>query len=235
MKARILEKKEIATGTLQVTYDLMGGDLSFKSGQYFFITLINPSFNDERGSRRHFSAITSPNQKGSISMATRITESAFKKSLLKLPVGTEVEVGPVAGVFTLPEDTSIPLVWISGGIGITPFMSMLRYIYEEKLPYKITLIYSNRNRASTVFLEELQTLEKSIPNFKLILSMTDDSEWGGEKRMVDANFIKEYLADINSYKYMVVGPPGMVSALWKALIEAGVSSGNIRKENFTGY
>ncbi|MDZ7379022.1 MAG: FAD-dependent oxidoreductase, partial [candidate division KSB1 bacterium] len=75
----------------------------------------------------------------------------------------------------------------AGGIGITPFISMLRYINEESLNYKITLIYSNSDRASTPFLEELQNMAKKNPSFKLILTMTQDPEWEGEKRRVEAN------------------------------------------------
>lgn len=235
MKAKIQSKQEVAKDTLLVVYDLLGQEVTFKPGQYFFVTLINPPYPDERGNKRHFSIISTPNQKGILTMATRLRDSGFKKSLRELPVGMEVEVGPIAGVFSLPDDPSRPLVFISGGIGITPFMSMLSYIKEQKLNYKITLIYSNRDRTSGVFLDQLQSLTQALPNFKLILTMTEDPTWEGEKRKVDAAFIKDYIRNLNESLYFVVGPPPMVEAIEKALKEAGVLPENIKIENFTGY
>lgn len=234
MKGIIKDKKEIATDTLQVIFETNEA-FSFKAGQYCFVTLINPPYPDDRNNRRHFSIVNSPNQKGIVVIATRVRETGFKKSLKELPIGSVVELGPIAGAFTLPQDALKPLIFIAGGIGITPFISMLRYVSEQKLPYKITLIYSNRDKNSAVFLEELQNFEKSIPDFKLVLTMTADNSWDKEKRKVDANFIREYLPDVNSYAYFVVGPPPMVEAVQKTLLESGVSLENIKIENFTGY
>lgn len=227
-------KEEVALGTLKVVFEVKE-PFGFKPGQYCFITLSELKYPDERGLKRHFSIVNSPNEKGIITFTTRITESGFKKTLQDLPVGEEVNLGPIAGAFVLPEDTQRPLVFIAGGIGITPFMSILKYISEEKLPYKITLIYSNRNKGSTAYIDEISNLASLIPNFKLILTMTDDSSWSGEKRQVDANFIKEYFPDVNDNYYMVVGPPPMVAAVEKSLAEASVNKENIKIENFTGY
>lgn len=234
MVGKIIDKKEIAIGTLQVTFQI-SEQFTFKPGQYVFVTLTDPPYPDERGNKRHFSIVNSPSEKGIITIATRLRDSGFKKSLQQLPIGTEVELGPIAGVFTLPEDTKKSLVFIAGGIGITPFMSMLRYIKEGGLPYQITLVYSNRDRGSTPFLEELQNLAQVLPNLKLILTMTDDASWDGEKRKVDSQFIKDYFPNLNENFYMVVGPPPMVEAVEKALKEAGVLSENLKIENFTGY
>lgn len=238
MRASIKEKKEIAEGTLQVTYDLLGKQAKFKPGQYFFVTLINPPYLDNRGAMRHFSIVNSiANAPGSgeIVMATRIGESAFKRALLEVPEGTQVELGPIQGDFILPEKSDQPLVFIAGGIGITPFMSMIRYIDQNKLPYNITLIYSNRSQKSTAFLKDLQKISKDNPNIKVIFTMTDDDRWEGEKRRIDARFIQDHLDNINEYIYFVAGPKAMVEALVQALEEAGVNSKNIRKENFSGY
>ena len=234
MVGKIIEKKEVAQGTLKVVFEIKE-PVSFKPGQYLFVTLINPPYTDEKGNKRQFSINNSPNQKNILIMTTRITESAFKKSLKELPIGTPVEIGPIAGVFTLPEDTGKPLVFIAGGIGITPFMSMLSYIAEEGPPYQITLVYSNRDQSSAAYTQEIEAFSKSIPNFKLILTMTDDPVWAGEKRKIDEQFIKDYFPNLNSNFYMVVGPPAMVEAVGNALTWAGVIQENIKKENFTGY
>ena len=168
-------------------------------------------------------------------MATRLRDSAFKQTLLEIPIGSEVEVETPKGDFILPDDTSRPLVFVAGGIGITVFRSMLLYIQEESLPYRATLIYSNRSQAEAAFLDELRFLEKQNPNFRLILTMTQDPDWPGEKRRIDARFFQEYLADLNSYTFMIAGPPGMVEAMESSLRKAGVRAENVIPEGYTGY
>ena len=234
MVGKIKSKEEVALGTLEVVFETTE-DFTFKPGQYCIVTLKNLNYPDERGPKRQFSINNSPNEKGVITITTRISESGFKKTLKELPLGTEVELGPIGGQFILPENIQKPLVFIAGGIGITPFRSMLKYVAEQKLPFIITLIYSNRDQASTAYLQEMQNYTQTIPNFKLIPTMTEDPNWPGEKRMINAEFIKEYFADINAQNYMVVGPPGMVAGVERTLFETGILAENITKENFTGY
>jgi ferredoxin-NADP reductase len=236
MEARIKEKQEIAKGTLFVTVDLLGEELDFVPGQYFFITLPDLGHYDDRGLRRHITVATSPHEKGVLGFATRMRESAFKRSLAEVPVGADVEVEPPKGSFTLPADTSRPLVFIAGGIGITVFRSMLRHIHEERLPYSVTLIYSNRDRESTAFLDEVLELEQALPDFRLILTMTQEPDWGGETRKIDAQFVKEKLGeDLTRYTFLVAGPPAMAEAVQKALDEAGVDEENVVAERYSGY
>jgi ferredoxin-NADP reductase len=236
MQARIKEKQEVAEGTLMVTFDLLGAEVDFKAGQYFHVTLPEIGHQDERGLRRHITVVTSPNETGVLGLATRMRDSAFKRSLHELPVGTEVEVDQPKGDFVLPEETSRPLVFIAGGIGITVFRSMLLYVREERLPYRITLVYSNLDRQSTAFLDELRELEDEISDFGLVLTMTDDPGWEGETRRIDAQFIQDHFGDdLEQYVFFVAGPPEMAEAVEKALEEAGVDAGNVRVERYTGY
>lgn len=234
MIGKIVSKQEVATGTLQVSFQL-SENVTFKPGQYVFVNLPKLLYPDDRGPRRQFSINNSPNHPDHLTITTRLSDSGFKRTLNELPIGSEVELGPIAGMFTLPENPSKPLVFIAGGIGITPFISILNYIKEQSLPYKVTLVYSNRNQSSTAYLKELEELAKILPNLKLIFTMTEDNHWAGEKRKIDSNFLKEYFPDVNDNYYMVVGPPAMVEAVDKALKDVGVLNENIKKENFTGY
>jgi ferredoxin-NADP reductase len=236
MRATIKEKQEVAKETLLVTFDLHGEEVEFVPGQYFFVNLPDVGHQDERGLRRHITVVTSPNEKGVLGLATRLRDSAFKQTLRELPVGAEVDVEPPKGKFVLPDDTSRPLVFVAGGIGITVFRSMLRFIKEEGLPYRVTLIYSNRDRESTAFLDELQELERELPNFRLVLTMTDDTGWEGETRRIDTEFFESYLGEnLNEYTFMVAGPPDMVEGMQSALTEAGVEEENIIASRFSGY
>lgn len=236
MRAKIKEKRQVAKGTLLVLFDLLGEELDYRPGQYFWVELLDPPYQDEKGPRRHISAVTSPTERGVIGLCTRIRDSAFKRSLSELPVGADVEVEPPKGKFVLPEDASRPLVFVAGGIGITAFRSMLRYIQDKGLPHRVTLIYSNRDRESTAFLDELEEIERSNPNIRLIVTMTNDAGWTGERRRVDASFFEEYLGGESSdARYMVAGSPAMAKAATEELQKAGVDEQLISTDSFTGY
>jgi ferredoxin-NADP reductase len=236
MQARIKEKREVARDTLMVVFDLLGEEVDFRPGQYFWVTLLDPPYDDEKGPRRHISVVTSPNERGVLGLCTRLRDTAFKRSLAELPVGTEVEVEAPKGDFVLPEETDRPYVFIAGGIGITVFRSMLRYIDEEGLPHRVTLVYSNRDRESAAFLDELLDLERRNDNFKLVATMTKDPSWEGETRRIDAELLRDHLGDdLGKFTYLVAGPPAMVEAIVATLQQAGIPEEQIRPEGFSGY
>ena len=236
MRAQIKEKREVARGTLLVTFDLLGEEVDFVPGQYFFVTLPDVGHQDDKGLRRHITIATSPSETGVLGFATRMRDSAFKRSLAELPVGADVDVEPPKGSFGLPEDPSRPLVFVAGGIGITVFRSMLRHIQEQGLPYRVTLIYSNRDRESTAFLDELGELENANPNLRIVLTMTQDPGWEGEARKIDSEFFRDHLGEeLGESTFLVAGPPGMVEGMQKALAEAGVDEENVIAERYSGY
>ena len=236
MRSLIKEKDEVAKQTLMVTFDLLGEEVDFKPGQYFWVTLPNIGYDDERGLRRHISVVTSPNERGVLGLATRLRDTAFKKTLAELHVGAEVDVEHPKGDFSLPMDTSRPYVFIAGGIGITVFRCMLRYIVEEGLSHRVTLVYSNRDRESAAFLDELQAMEREHENLSLVLVMTDEPEWEGEKRRVDANVLREHLdGELGDYVFIAAGPPGMVEAMETELKGAGVPDEQVLVQRFSGY
>lgn len=236
MRATIKEKREVAKGTLLVLFDLHGKSFDYRPGQYFWVELLDPPYEDEKGPRRHISAVTSPTETGVIGLCTRLRDSAFKRSLAELPVGAEVEVEAPKGSFVLPEDASRPLVFVAGGIGITAFRSMLRYIQDEGLSHRVTLIYSNRDPESTAFLDELEEIERENPNIRLVLTMTQDGTWEGERRRIGADLFEDYLGrDLNEANYMVAGPPGMAKAATEELQNAGVDEELISTDSFSGY
>lgn len=236
MRARIKEKQEVAKGTLLVTFDLLGQEVEFKPGQYFWVTLLDPPYEDDKGPRRHITVVTSPNERGVLGLCTRLRDTAFKRSLAEMPVGAEVDVEEPKGNFLLPEETDQRYVFIAGGIGITVFHSMLRYIADTGEPYRVTLVYSNRDRASTPFLDELQELEKTIPGLQLVLTMTEDEGWEGESRYVSPDLLSDHLeGELGDHTYLVAGPPAMVEAVVGQLTAAGVPEEQVLPDRFSGY
>ena len=236
MRARIKEKREVAKGTLLVVFDLLGREVDFTPGQYFWVTLLEPPYDDEKGPRRHISVVTSPNERGVLGLCTRLRDSAFKRSLAELPLGAEVDVEEPKGSFLLPEETDRQYVFIAGGIGITVFRCMLRYIAEEQLAHHVTLLYSNRDRESAAFLDELLELERDTPNLQLVLTMTGDPDWDGESRRIEAAFLRDHLgAELQSLTYLIAGPPVMVDGVVETLQAAGVPEERLRLDRFSGY
>jgi ferredoxin-NADP reductase len=234
MRATVKETREVAEGTLLVVFDLDGHGVDFTPGQYFWVELVDPPYDDEKGRRRHISVVTSPTERGVLGLCTRLRDSAFKRSLAELEVGDPVEVEEPKGTFLLPEDTDVDYVFVAGGIGITVFRSMLRYVADCGLPYRITLVYSNRDRAGAAFLDELQELEARIPGLRVVLTLTDE-EWEGESRHVDEQMLRDHLGDLGGFTYLVAGPPPMVESIVEKLKSAGVPEERVLFDRFSGY
>lgn len=237
MKAIIKQKDEVAKLTLYVEFDLQGEEVVFIPGQYFFVTLKPQDEAHKDELTHHISIVNSPNQKGVLALTTRLRldESLFKRTLNEAEIGDEVEIGKIAGSFILPESTNKPTVFIALGIGITPYMSMLRYAFEENKDYKFTLIYSDDEVISMAFLDELKQMEKDQKNFKLIVTVTHEDSWQGEKRHVDSEFLKDYFDDPASNLYYISGPPKGVTAIADNLKGTSIPEDNIKTDSFTGY
>ena len=233
MRATVAETREVAKGTLLVLF-AVDGYPDYRPGSYFWVELPERGYSDERGLRRHISLVTSPTEEV-IGLTTRLRDSAFKRTLAELEVGDPVEVEEPKGSFVLPEETLFPYVFIAGGIGITVFRSMLRYIADRSLPYRVTLVYSNRDRESTAFLDELQELEATLPEFRLVPTMTADVEWTGERRHVDADMLRDHLGELGGYRFLVAGPPPMTESVVEKLHAAGVAEERVLADKFSGY
>ena len=236
MRSVIKEKREVAQGTVLAIFDLQGEEVDFRPGQYFWVELPDRGHQDEKGLRRHISVVTSPTERGVLGLCTRMRDTAFKNTLAELQVGDEVDVEQPKGDWQLPEDTSREYVFLAGGIGITVFRCMLRYIADTGEPYRVTLFYSNRDRESTPFLDELPELAGRIPGSKLVLTMTQDEGWEGETRYIGTDLLRDHLdGDLGNYTYLIAGPPEMVEAVTEGLSGAGVPEEQLRPDRLSGY
>jgi ferredoxin-NADP reductase len=235
VRATIKEKREVAKGTLLAIFDLGGEHVDYRPGAYFWVELPNRGHDDEKGLRRHISIVTSPTERGVLGLATRIRDTAFKQTLAELEVGDEVTVEEPKGTFLLPEDTSRDYVFLAGGIGITVFRSMLRYIADTGEPYRITLVFSNRDRESSAFLDEIREFEERIPALRVVLTMTDDDGWDGETRQIDADMLRDHLGTLDGYVFLIAGPPGMAKGVEQVLKDAGVDEERVVTDSFSGY
>jgi ferredoxin-NADP reductase len=234
MRATVAETREVAKGTLQVLFAVEDYP-AYRPGNYFWVELPDRGHEDEKGLRRHISFVTSPTESGVVGLATRLRDTAFKRTLAELQVGDEVEVEEPKGSFLLAEDTSAEYVFVAGGIGITVFRSMLRYIADEQLPYRVTLFYSNRDRESAAFLDELEELQGRIEGLRVVLTMTEDEGWEGESRRIDPALLREHVGNLEDKQFLVAGPPAMTEAVVDALHAAGVTEDSVLAGKFSGY
>lgn len=234
---RISDCEEIAERTIACRIE-RPSDFVFKPGQFLEMTLLNPSETDAEGNSRAFSIASTPQDKFLL-VATRLRESAFKRVLSHTPQGTLVKIDGPFGDLRLHNDSSRAAVMLCGGIGITPFRSIILNATENKLPHRIFLFYSNRRPEDAPFLEEMQAIEKQNPHFKLIGCMTGVERslrrWDGEKGKIDRKLLDKYLGELPSAIYYITGPPGFVAGMHTMLTDSGVDDDNIRTEEFGGY
>lgn len=233
----LVSRQTVAEGTAAFRFEKPSG-WTFQAGQFVDMTLPAPSETDAEGDTRAFSIASAPHEE-TLMVATRLRDTAFKRVLMKMPLGTAVSITGPSGELTLDPDVTRPAVFLAGGIGITPFRSMILRVTNEKLPQRTLLFYSNRRPEDTPFLTELQALEKGNPNYTLIACMTkmEDSKrpWYGETGPIDKGLLTRHMKDIVSPIYYIAGPPGMVQGLRKMIQQTGVADADIRAEEFAGY
>ena len=234
---RLLTRREVAEGTTAFRFE-KPSNWTFKSGQYLDMTLLDPSEMDAEGNVRSLSIASAPHE-DTLMVATRMRDTAFKRVLSTMPLGSAVKIEGPSGSLTLHNNVKRTAVFLAGGIGITPFRSVVFRAAKEKLPHRIFLFYSNRRPEDAPFLDELQALERENPNYKLIASMTEMSKsqrlWQGETGVIDKEMLARHLMDAISPIYYVAGPPEMVKALQTMIRQAGVDNDDIRAEEFAGY
>ncbi len=237
MKGRIAEVRQIAEGTVEFVAELET-PIQFQAGQTCDVTLVSPKYQDEHGNVRTFSIASSPADSPRLTFATRISQTAFKRSVVEAQPGAELDVDGPYGSFTLHRNTAKPALFFAGGIGITPFRSIIKDATERRLPHAITLIYSNRTRKSTAFLDDLERWQRENPNFKLIATITDtpyEQGWPHATGFVDGPFVTRYLPALASAIPYIAGPPAFVTAVRGALETNGADPDSIRTEEFSGY
>jgi ferredoxin-NADP reductase len=233
----LTDRKEVAEGTMAFRFDTSGSDFAFEAGQNADFTLIDPPKTDAEGNVRTFSFASSPHHRNYFRIATRMRPTAFKDSLRSVPLGTKLKVKGPNGNMVLHEDSSKPAVLFAAGIGITPFRAMLEWATKRRLPHQFTLFYSNRTPAVTAFLDDLETWRERNPNIQLVPTITDstDPHWRYETGRVDEAMVTRHVPDLKRPVHYLAGPPGMVTALKKLLLDRGVSRDNVRFEEFSGY
>lgn len=211
--------------------------LRFKPGQALDLILPRARTSDAPELRHTLSIVSAPHEPELV-VATRMRDSEYKRALAQLQPGSPLTIEGPFGSMTLHSDTARPAVFIAGGIGITPFMSMLRNAVQERAARDLILVYSNRRPEDSAFLAELRGFERALPSFRLIATMTEAGPppvWDGPTGMIDAALLQSITQPLRSPVHYVAGPPSMVEAMRGALGSLGIADDDIRSEEFFGY
>lgn len=215
-------------------------EVNFEPGQFFFVS-INI---DGKERTKHFSFSNSPTEKGYYEFTKRLTGSEFFNSLDNLSVGDWAKLKMPYGSFTLDYLDNIDIenrkiMFLSGGIGITPIRSMSKYIDDKNLPVDVKILYGNRTENDIIFKSDFDGISSRNENIDIeytLDSPDDPSQWRGKRGFITGDMIKAGVSDYKDRVFYICGPPGMVDNLTEMLEkELMVKGKRIKLENFTGY
>jgi ferredoxin-NADP reductase len=234
----ILKRRDsLCDGTTALYFEKPGG-FNFKPGQFANFTLDSVNTTDAGGITRTLSIASAPHEKD-LMVAMRMRDTGFKRIASALPIGAPFLMEGPYGNLILHKDVARPAVFLAGGIGITPFRSMIRHATEVGSAHRIFLFYSIRRFEEAAFLKELREIQELNPRFKFIPTITHPDgmrhDWRGELGHITEPMLMSWIPDFQDPIFYIAGPPGMVAGMRQMLEVAGVPDDNIRAEEFAGY
>ncbi|MBM2831275.1 MAG: Ferredoxin-NADP reductase [Dehalococcoidia bacterium] len=218
-------------------FDVQGREkVTYKAGQFFFVTIRI----DGKEAVHHFSLSSSPTEterRGYIEFTKRITASEYSQALDRMKPGDWVRLRGADGEFTL-SPTRRDLAFVSGGIGVTPLRSMLRYIVDSKLSYDVVLVYGNNRFDNIAFREELDEMAAARKDIRVdcVLSGPDfPPGWTGKRGFITREVIMECIPDFQKRVFYVSGPLKMVLSIEEQLAAIKVPPEQVKRDYFPGY
>jgi glycine betaine catabolism B len=242
LELKLLERRshvgtDIVSFKFRRSQDNNNNYLNYDAGQYAVFDLGTKE--DPAGPIRFFNLASSPTEENFILISTIIRDTPFKKKLDSLDVGISVKLTAPLGQFVLHGDHTRAAVFLSEGIGVVPFRSMIKYATDKELPVKITLFDANRTQGNILYKEEFDKCANSNKNLKIIYTLDiPDSDWNGERGCITQTMISKYLssAEMDNSIFYISGPPRMINAMKKLLqVDLGIPKERIKIEEFSGY
>ena len=233
---RLKEKKWVGAGVYDFIFQTKY-PIKFKPGQYMEWTLGHKK-PDNRGNRRYFTIASSPTEPGALLGVKFYGQpSSFKQTLAQLAPGDEIVAGQLAGDFTLPANKNQKIVFLAGGIGITPFRSMIKYLVDKNERRDIALFYSNRTAEEVAYYDIFDEAQNNL-GIKTVYTLTDKNQlpknWGGEVGHVNRGMISKEVPDYKERIFYISGSQNMVDAFKAMLLSMGVNRTKIKTDFFPG-
>jgi glycine betaine catabolism B len=206
-------------------------ELIYKPGQYFVITIKH----DSKELTHHFSFSSSPTEKEHFEFTKKLSDHEYSVALKSAKIGDWARIDAPFGQFTF--DGEYPkIALLAGGIGITPFISIIKNATDKNLDAKITLFYGCRTENDIAFREELENMQNENRNLKMVCIVNQpSSQWTGETGIINSETIKKALPDYKENVFYTCGPPPMVKAMETIIESLGLLKNQMKQEYFTGY
>ena len=219
------------------TYDFVFSTphkLAFAPGQYLEWTL-GMDRADNRGNRRYFTVASAPTE-NSVRLGVKFYDrsSAFKRSLGQMAPGDTIHAAQLAGNFTLPADPDRKLAFLAGGIGITPFRSMLQYLLDRGEARPIVVLYGNEREEDIAYRDVLDEARHSL-GIRTVYAVAKGARRGQYPGFIDARLVKTAIPDWRERTFYISGPQAMVQALRHTLTRMGVHRSHIKVDFFPGF
>ena len=212
--------------------------LHFKPGQYLEWTLGHNS-PDSRGNRRYFTIASSPTEsKLRLSVKFYPKGSTFKKALARMKKGNTIIASQLAGDFVMPRNKRKKLVFIAGGIGVTPFRSMVQYMIDTGEKRDVTMLYSNKTADDIAYKDFFDVATTTLEKFKMVYTVTDKENkvpWTGNVGRIDERMILREIPDYISRTFYISGTHAMVSGTEQLLRDLNVPESQIKTDFFPGF
>ena len=228
-ETNVVETIQRTPDTKSIRFEKPSG-FDYFAGQYIFITLKN----GPGEMTKHFTLSSSPTE-NFLEITKRLTGHPFSNALASLNPGDKVSMKGAFGDFTFQGEYK-KIGMLSGGIGITPLRSMIKYSIDRGLNFDIILLYSNRYENDIAFRDELENLQVENPNIKVIKTITKpEPGWNGVSGRINAEMVKKFIPDFLERVFYTSGPQKMVDTMASLLKELKVPEKQIKQEYFPGY
>ena len=219
------------------TYDFIFSSprkLAFEAGQYLEWTL-GLDRPDNRGNRRYFTLASAPTE-DSVRLGVKFypMSSAFKRALVAMEPGDTIYASQLAGSFTLPRNPDAKLAFLAGGIGITPFRSMLQYLIDEGEKRPIVLLYGAETADDIAYRDVLDAARREL-GIRAIHAVANGARRGEYPGLIDAKLVREAIPDYRERIFYISGPQAMVKTLRRMLLKLGVRRSRIKVDFFPGF
>ena len=224
----LMDKKEVAENVTSLYFKPTDGlKFVYVPGQY-----VNIKSNLSSGHAKSYTISSIPSEK--FVCITIKKKGEVSSAIIDVKIGDKLNLdGPYGHCF--PEENSKEIVMLAGGIGVTPFYSIIKSKLKSQEQLKITIFYSNKTLNQTTFFKELNKLSESNSNFKIIYCLT-----GGDKKnsaiqeysRINEKILNKYLVTIDNKCYYVCGSVGFVNDMWKFLKDVGILEESIFTETF---
>jgi len=208
--------------------------LAFQAGQYLEWTL-GLDHSDNRGNRRYFTVASSPTEQ-SVRLGVKFypQSSAFKRALGAMKPGATIHASQLAGDFTLPSDSKTKIAFLAGGIGITPFRSMLQYLIDREEVRPIVVLYGTEGQHDIAYQDVLALARREL-GIRTFHAVAKGAERGQYPGYIDARLVRLTMPDYLERTFYISGPQVMVKALRRKLLAMGVRRSRIKVDYFPGF